>query len=100
MNLQRFTYSYKFNTYASGGKRKCFDARFNFKKCKNSNIGHFTLIQIISLMKARNCSKNKTFDEAKQNILLSGDVELNPGPTLKHSHPRTKRIITIKKFGT
>ena len=50
-------------------------------------------------MKARNCSKNKTFYEAKQNILLSGDLELNPGPTLTHSHPRTKRIITIKKFG-
>ena len=56
MNLQRFPYSYKFTTYASGGKRKCFDARFNFKKCKNSNIGHFTVTQIISLMKARNCS--------------------------------------------
>ena len=50
-------------------------------------------------MKALNCSKNKTFHEANQNILLAGDVELNPGPTLKHSHPRTKRIITIKKFG-
>ena len=51
-------------------------------------------------MKALNCSKNKTFHQAKQNILLSGDVELNPGPTLKHSHPRTNPIITIKKFGT
>ena len=56
MNLQRFTYSYKFTTYASRGKRKFFDARFNFKKCKNSNIGHFRVTQIISLMKARNCS--------------------------------------------
>ena len=31
MNLQRFVHSYKFNTYASGGKRKFFDARFNSK---------------------------------------------------------------------
>ena len=34
-------------------------------------------------MKACNCNKKKTFHEAKQNILLSGDVELNPGPTLE-----------------
>ena len=30
-----------------------------------------------NLMKACSCSKNTTFNEAKQNILLSGDAELN-----------------------
>ena len=99
MNLQRFAHSYQFTTYALGRKRKFFDARFNFKKCKNSDIGHFTATQVFSLMKACNCSKNKTFHEVTQNILLSGDVELNPGPTLKKSPPRTKCIITIKNFG-
>ena len=37
------------------------------KTCKSSN-----------LMKASNCTKNTTFNEAKKNILLSGDVQLSP----------------------
>ena len=84
MNLQRFAHSNKFSTYASGGKRKFFNANFNSKKCKSSKIGHFALTQVFSLMKACNCSKNTTFNEAKKNILLSRDVGLNPGPTLKN----------------
>ena len=63
MNLQRFAHSNKFS--ASGGKRTIFNARFNSKKCKSSKIGHFTLTQVFSLMKASNCSKNTTFNEAK-----------------------------------
>lgn len=47
-------------------------------------MGHFTLTHVFSLMKACNCSKNTTFNEVKQGILLSGDLELNPGPKLKN----------------
>ena len=33
-NLQRFAHSNKFSAYASGGKRKLFNARFNSKKVR------------------------------------------------------------------
>ena len=64
--LKAFAHSHKFTTYVSGtGRKKHFDARFKAKKCKNSNIGHFTVPKIFSLMKAYNCNKNTTFHKAK-----------------------------------
>ena len=91
-NLQRFAHSNKFSTYASGGKINFFNARFNFKKCNNHNIGHFTVTQVFSLMKACNCNKNTTINEAKKIILLSEEVELNPGPTLRLKISATNKV--------
>ena len=86
MNLQPSAHSYQFTNLCFSRKEKLFDARLDFKNCKNSCIGHFTVSQIFSLMKACNCRKSTTFDEAKQNILLPGDRELNISPTSKKSH--------------
>ena len=46
MKLQRFAHSYKFTTYASGGK-KFFDARFNSKKYNSdTNIQSYEDMQL------------------------------------------------------
>lgn len=74
------------SSHAIGRKRTnnnyCND-RSNSKKniCQISNISHPTVIQQSTPVTACNYNKNTRYNESKKKIMLSGDIELNPGPT-------------------
>ena len=50
------------------------------KICQISNISHCTVTQQSTPVTASNCNKNARYNESKKRIMLSGDIELNPGP--------------------
>ena len=48
--------------------------------CQISNISHPTVTRQSNPVTASNCNKNARYNESKKRIMLSGDIELNPGP--------------------
>ena len=58
----------------------CNDRSDSKKICQISNISHPTVTQQSNPVTASNCNKNARYNESKKRIMLSGDIELNPGP--------------------
>ena len=86
MNRQCWAHSNRKVTgsHAIGRKRMnnnyCNDRSDSKKMCKISNISHPTVRQQSNPVIAPNCNKNTRYNESKKRIMLSGDIELNPGP--------------------
>ena len=91
------------SSYPAKKTKQFFNARTNCKKFKNSECYNFVVTEVFSTIKARNCNKNATYNAAKQKIMVSADIELNPGPTpanLMHEEKTVSafRILETKLF--